>query len=424
MKINKTLVMKLAQGELEDGRALKIVADDQIKGFVARRLGSGQVAYGFRYRDKKTGKQRWLSLGLHGNITADEARSLAKKRAGEVADQRDPAAEHKAAREEAAHSAAIAKNTVNVVLDSFLARYAKGLRTYREVERIFKRYVRPRIGAKSIYELKRRDIVDLLDQVEDKNGPVMADRVLAQARKAFNWQATRDDQFAPPIVRGMARTRPADRARNRTLTDQEIRDVWFALDSEKVSPVFRGIVRALLLTAQRREEIARMHSKEFDGGTWIVPDYRYKTVIPHVVPMTKPVQQLIESRTGFIFSTTKGLKPFSGFSKAKRALDDALASKREKAGLPEMPHWTLHDLRRTARTLMSRAGVSADIAERVLGHKIPGVRAVYDRYAYLEEKRAALDALAVTIAEILKPVGARSQYTAVPGTAAVPLIVS
>ena len=187
-KITKRTVDALRPGGL--------IADVEIRGFVARRLPSGTVSYGFRYRNR-AGHRRWLPLGLHGQITPDQARALAKKRAGEVADHRDPTSER------AAHRAATT-NTVNAVLDSFLARYvrAQDLRTADEIERTFKVYVRPALGNKSIYDLRRRDVVELLDQVEDDNGSAMADRTLACLRKAFNWHATRDDQFSPPIVRG------------------------------------------------------------------------------------------------------------------------------------------------------------------------------------------------------------------------------
>jgi integrase len=105
----------------------------------------------------------------------------------------------------------------------------------------------------------------------------------------------------------------------------------------------------------------------------------------------------------FVFSTTSGAKPFSGFSKSKTALDKAIVELREREGRPPMEGWTLHDLRRTARTLLARAGVRDDIAERCLGHVIKGVEKVYNRYAYLDEKRAAFEALAALLSRILNP---------------------
>src|SRR5204863_8372745 len=129
----------------------------------------------------------------------------------------------------------------------------------------------PRIGKKSIYDLMRRDIVEMLDTIEDENGPVMADRVLAHVRKAFNWQAARDDQFSPPIVRGMSRTKPTERARTRILADDEIQSLWATLASTEVPEPFSNIVRLLLLTAQRRTEVGRMHLEELDGDLWTIP---------------------------------------------------------------------------------------------------------------------------------------------------------
>ena len=398
---------KITKRRVENLKPGQIVVDDEIKGFVARRLGSGAITYGFRYRDRGTSKQRWLGLGLHGSITADQARLIAKKRAGEVADARDPVAEREATRAAAAKSKVADKYTVNAVIDVFVARYVKNLRSAYETERAFKVYVRPRIGSKSIYDVRRRDIVEMLDEIEDKNGPVMADRVLAHIRKAFNWQAARDDQFSPPIVRGMARTKPADRARTRILADDEIRSLWATLTSTEVPEPFRNIIRVLLLTAQRRAEVGQMHADELDGDLWTIPAERYKTGIPNHVPLTAEARRWLpaqsKGRSGFIFSTTGGKKAFNGYSKAKGQLDLVITEQRKKAGLKPIPRWTLHDLRRTARSLMSRAGVQSDVAERVLGHVIPGVRGVYDRHSYAVEKREALEKLAGLIALILNP---------------------
>ena len=398
-KITKRRVDGLKSGD--------ILADDAIKGFVARRLNSGVVSYGFRYRDKTTGRQRWIGLGLHGSITPDEARDLAKRRAGEVAAKRDPVAERKAERAKAARARDADANTVDAILDHFLIRHVRknALRRGDEVERVFRVYVRSRIGKKSIYDLRRRDVVEMLDAIEDQNGPVMADRAPAHVRKALNWQAARDDQFIPPIVRGMARTKPLDRARKRMLSDEEIRDLWEGLDKVAAPAPFSAYMRALLLTAQRRDEVARMRWDEIEGETWIIPAERYKTNVANAVPLTDATRALFGTlqKKGYVFSTTNGKRPFSGFSKAKRALDERIAELRKKDERKPMPHWVLHDLRRTARSLMSRAGVHSDIAERVLGHAIPGVRGVYDRHSYEAEKRDALERLAGLINRILNP---------------------
>ena len=405
----KAKIAKRAIDALQPGGS---IFDTEVRGFVARRLQSGAVTYGFRYRT--AGRRVWLALGLHGSITPDQARDLAKKRAGEVADDRDPAAERETAR-------ATSENTVNKVFDEFIIRYVRkqgsegeGLRTADVIERTIERLVRPRIGDRSIYDLGRRDIVELLDGVEDASGPVMADRTLAHLRKCFNWYAARDDRFTPPIIRGMARTKPKERARTRILDDQEIRDVFRALDelhaeqSTRMPACYPGFVRALLLTAQRRSDVSGMRSEELAtvdaGKIWVISPERFKTGVEQVIPVTEQFDRLIGDRRGFIFSSDSGKHAFRGYSKAKATLDDKIAELRKRDGRKgATAHWTHHDLRRTARSLMSRAGVSSDVAERVLGHAIPGVRGVYDRHDFLAEKTSALQKLAALVERILDP---------------------
>jgi integrase len=403
VKITKRQIDALSPGDL--------VVDEEVRGFVARKLPSGVVTYGFRYRDKKTNQRRWLGLGLHGSITPEQARNLAKKRAGEVADARDPVAELEAARAEAAMAKLAAINTVNVVLDRFLAEYVRGadpLRSADQIERAFDLYVRPRIGGKSIYDLQRSDIKTMLSEIAKEHGPVMADRVLAYVRKAFNWQMINDDNFKSPIVRGMARTKPKQRARKRTLTDEEIRDVWAALETADVPECYPRFLKSLLLNATRRNESSMMNSAEVEGGIWVIPGSRYKTKLDHAIPLTDAIRELIGGKPAeckrnswFVFSTTNGARPFSGFSKAKKALDAEIAKLRTKTNRDSMPRWTLHDLRRTGRSLMSRAKVPSDHAERVMGHVIGGVRETYDRYEYLDEKRDALAKLSNLLREII-----------------------
>jgi integrase len=393
-KISKRTVDALRQGQS--------LADTEVRGFIARRLPSGAVSYGLRYRDKTSGARRWLALGLHGAITPDQARTLAKRHAGSVAGGHDPASERKAERAKAERAAA---ETVDALLDEFLERHVRSrLRSAAAIERAFAIHVRPKLGELSIYALRRSHIAALLDTVEDRGGPSMADKVLSILRQAFNWQAARDDTFTPPVVRGMARTRAKDRARSRVLDDDEIRDLWRALDGAEVSAAYRRVVRTLLLTGQRRGEVADTPWPEIRDGVWTIPAARYKTKRDHVVPLTRAVLELLgEPRAeGFVFSTDGGHHPIAGFGKPKASLDRALAALRAAAGRDAMPAWRLHDLRRTARSLMSRAGVRPDIAERVLGHAIAGVEGVYDRHGYAAEKLDALERLAALVARILE----------------------
>ena len=166
------------------------------------------------------------------------------------------------------------------------------------------------------------------------------------------------------------------KARDRILSDDEIRAMWHA-----DAGLFGRYLKFLLLTAVRRNEAAQMVQSEVVGSVWAIPAARMKTGVEHVVPLS-PAALAVLPPDGF-----NGV----GHSRLKREFDQAVP----------LPHWTLHDLRRTARSLLSRAGVSPDVAERCLAHAIGGVRGVYDRHAYLEEKRAAFDALAKLVAEIV-----------------------
>lgn len=309
----------------------------------------------------------------------------------------------------------IADGTVSTLLDVYIARYLKAgkLRSAGMIEAQLERLVKPQIGKIGIYDLKRSHISRMLDEIDDENGPRMADLVLAYVRKAFNWYEVNghDDDFTSPVVRGMARLKPSDRERERVLSDDEIRDVWSALDTITEPACFPGYVKTLLLTATRRSETADMSTTELEGELWTIPKERYKTGRDHVIPLSAAALDLIRAQAPakpaknahFVFSTTDGAIAFSGFSKAKRELDKAIADIREREGRPPMESWVLHDTRRTARTLLARAGVRDDIAERCLGHVIKGVEKVYNRYAYLDEKRAAFEALAAIVARILNP---------------------
>jgi integrase len=244
----------------------------------------------------------------------------------------------------------------------------------------------------------------------------MATYVLAIIRAVMNWHAAQDDDFVSPIVRGMAPTKTTERARSRVLDDDEIRDLWAALDTADVPECYPAYMRMLLFTACRRNEVADMTSAEIRTGSgrgdvWTIPALRCKTKRDHVVPLTRQAKALIGGKPEgfegdgpwFIFSTTGGAKAFCGFSAAKRALDAEIARIRKREGRPPVERWTTHDLRRTGRSLMSRAKVDADIAERAIGHVIGGVRGTYDRFDYFEQKRDAFERLARQVELILNP---------------------
>jgi integrase len=282
----------------------------------------------------------------------------------------------------AAGGDADASETFKSISDAFMARTT--IRTKGERQRFLDRLIYPALGDRLIAEIRRSEIARFLDKVEDESSAVMADHCLAIIRRVMNWHASRSDDFRSPIVRGMARTRPHERARERTLTDDELRAVWLAAEGE-----FGRYVKFVLLTACRRTEALDARRAEIVGKDWIIPGARYKTGKDHLIPLSASARALIGKGRDRLFDLKKG-----NLFRYKEALG------RVAGGVAE---WTLHDLRRTARSLMSRAGVSPDVAERCLGHTVGGVRGTYDRHEFYEEKRHAFEALASLVAGIVDP---------------------
>lgn len=401
------------------------VNDTKISGFmlVVSTAGTKSFVYRYRFPRGRAGRVRDYTIGRHGAITVDQARDEAEKLQGDYKRGLDPMARLQGERRDAAAARNAPKRSVATIVAEFIERHAKKNRSWKETQRILNRHVVPTWGKRQISEIARSDVNELLDDIEDASGAPMATAVLAQVRKMFNWHATRDDAFNSPIVKGMARTSPAKMKRDRVLSDDEIRAMWRALDL--LEPPFRQLVRFLLLSAQRRDECSSANRSEIghNTGVWTIPAERYKTDRDNVVPLSDfALDQWREAeafdidpdddtpRGVYAFSTTHGRRPFSGFSKSKARLDvameiilrDAMTEEQSlRAREPALKPWRLHDLRRTAKTLMQRAGVRPDISERVLGHVISGVEGTYDRHDYIVEKRAALETLAEELRRIL-----------------------
>jgi integrase len=370
------------------------------RGFGVRVTAAGARAFVLNYRLR--GREFRYTIGAWPDWSAlkavREARDLRQRidRGENPLDDRAPAP---------------ATASVAAVLDEFVARYVRNprqplrKRTVSAYESAFRRLVKPRIGKLSIYEVRRSHIIRMLDEIEDANGPVAADRTLAYLRKAFGWHATRDDQFNVPVVRGMARVRPKERARTRVLADDEIRAIW-----PELTGTIGTLVKLLLLTAQRRTEVAQMTWSEIGADAiWAIPAGRSKSRHANFVPLSQAALAIIEAQPkvdgcDYVFPSRAGT-PFSGFAPGKAALDRAV----QQATGASIPNWRLHDLRRTAKTLMSRAGVRPDVSERVLGHAMPGVEGIYDRHHYAGEKRDALEKLAALIERILHPLPSNVQ---------------
>ena len=370
-------------------------------GFAVRVTAAGTRAFVWFHRVNGRGHLetigQWCGNEGGGDLTVRNAIIKCANRAGEVSKGGkgvDPLPARTRNRNQADRPAA---KTISGLLDMFIARYVRGqLRSETIITQTLNRLVKPRIGDVGIYDLKRSQVSKMLAEIGDENGKVMADRTLSYLRRALNWYEINghDDDFKSPIVRGMQLTKASEHARKRILTDDEIRALWTA--TEGTTEPFEPMLRFILLTACRRMEAAAMTRSEVVDGVWSIPAARSKNKVETVLPLSQAARDILASMPivkGVDYVFSRRTRPLGGFSQLKTKID-------ERCGFDD---WTIHDLRRTARSLMSRAGVPTDHAERALGHLMPGVRGVYDRYAYLDEKRDAFEKLARMVAVILDP---------------------
>ncbi len=260
-------------------------------------------------------------------------------------------------------------------------------RRWQGTQQVFDHDVLPRWGTRQIASITRRDVLDLIDTMVERGSPVMANAVLATVRKMFNWAIERDIVDASPVAGVKPPTKVEQR--DRVLDDNEIRDVWSACDG--LGHPFGAMFKFLLVTAQRRGEVATMRwsDVDLDNAVWTLPRERTKADRAHQVPLPPQAVSILQGLPRFdgdyIF-TTRGHRPASGFSKAKTRLD----------ALSAVSGWRLHDLRRTAASGMARLGTPINVLAKVLNHASSGahggVTAIYNRYGYEVEKRQALEA--------------------------------
>jgi integrase len=354
---------------------------------VAYHLSWDALVPGLAVRVTATGAKSFVLVGRYPGSPNPTARALGKVGAVTLSDARDKARVWRkllAAGVDPAQ-ARPGLETVQAVCEDYQTREGSTLRSARWRRGALERLVYPALGGRPIMELRRADMVRLHDKLAQENGAVIANRIIELLRRIFNWYSIRNEDFHSPIVRGMT---TAEASRDRVLSDTELRAIW----RTDADPVFCAYVRFLLLTAARRNEAAEMKWPELAGGDWTLPASRNKTGVELVRPLSAAALAIVEGlpKLGELVFSRTGSDTL-GMSRSKALLDAA-------SGVRD---WRIHDLRRTARSLMSRAGVPTDHAERCLGHVIGGIRATYDRHEYLEEKRQAFEKLAALIAEIV-----------------------
>ena len=279
-------------------------------------------------------------------------------------------------------------------------------RTANVTTRIIHRDILPRWGARSVHEITKRDINDLLDSVVDRGAPVMANRVLAATRKFFNWCVSRGIIEISPC-NGVAAPYK-EKARDRVLSDAELSSVVKA--AFQIGGAFGAIVLMLVYTAQRLNEVSRMEWEELDLDTavWTIPGERTKNGKTHDVHLSSHALALLKSAPelgSFVF-TKNGKTPFSGFGKAKKRLDDTSG----------VTGWVLHDIRRTVTSGMASIRIAPHIADKILNHQngtISSVAAVYQRHEFFEERKSALETWGNYVASLVDG-EARDNVVAIP----------
>jgi integrase len=379
-------------GQLQPGGR---VWDTVVQGFGVRRQKDGAYYY---LRFRKNGVQRMRSIGRHGSPwTPDTARNEAKRLLGLAVGSNDP----------------FVKPVLTATFGAEVTRYlerkraAMKPRAFEEVERHLTNHAAP-LHKLRLAEIDRRTIAVRLGEIETASGPVARNRVRSSLSAFFGWAVTEGLLDANP-VQGTAKLDEGG-SRERVLTHEELAELWSVLDAEP-NPQFADIVRLLILTGQRREEIGSLRWSEVAGDAVTLPPERTKNSRQHEVPLSRQAKTILvrqPKRKGRDFVFGIGEAGFSGWSDCKARLDQALLAARRQTNrkAKAMLDWRLHDLRRTAATGMAELGVAPHIIEAVLnhvsGHKA-GVAGIYNRARYTAEMRDALERWTDHVASLLTP---------------------
>ncbi|UVO28335.1 integrase family protein [Bradyrhizobium arachidis] len=360
-----------------------------------------RISYGgaktFRVRHKENGKTRTFKLGRWHPETfnVEAARRAAKSFKPAPSISTDGMTEDQVWWLTATFAQVIEKYISEVVIN---------FRTADETKRCYRRYVIPALGKKVFVDLKKTDAGLLRRTMRTENGERQADIIFALIRSIMFWVEDEEviDGYESPL-----RYRPKRRGkkkrrgggRERVLDDHELRMVWRA--AEQMGGLYGGLVRLLLLTGQRRQCLATATWSEIVDGTWYIrdegDDAKGTGQILRLPPLALKILSGLPRIKGnpYVFGVEdKGEhKPFNSFSQRKNELLELLPR--------PIPRWTLHDLRRTARTRLEDIGVDMQTGEVVIGHALPGVKRTYIRSKFEEKRADALSRLAMHIAEIV-----------------------
>ncbi len=363
--------------------------DPELVGHWIRVMPVGAHVFTATARDP-SGRQVWGTIGNTDTHTIEAARAEAREAIRRIK-QGLPAREPPPPPE-------VKPDTVADVAATWLTRYARKneLRTADEMERILDRYILPRWATLPFVSIKRSTFARLLDEIEDAHGAYMADNVASVLRSIGTWYLDVSDDYVSPFAKVKPRVPEHKRSRDRVLEDHELQAIWKAASAPDAG-AYGAMVRLALLTAQRLSVVVGLKFSDVSpDGVWTMrKDHRREKENGGKIKLPKAALDIINAQQRFVGDDDvfAGHRSFN-FDRMKKALD-------VKCGVTG---WRFHDLRRTARTLMSRAKVERGIAERVLGHAVGSkVERTYNRFDFEKEKSAALHTLAALIQTIVQP---------------------
>jgi integrase len=370
--------VKTTAGVKLEGKSERIVFDDDIKGFGLRVREGGSQTWIYQYRIGS--KQRRMVLGSAKSVPLGVARKNAGELEARVKLGGDPAMDKETARRSA-------DETFGVLVDQYLAARQSKWRpnTEREVRRHLTKYAKS-LHRFPISAVSQLNISNLLDSLAEESGDATSNRVRANLSTFFSWAIKKGIDLPKGNVASYTE-KHKENSRTRVLSNAELRAIWNACRDD----AFGAIVKLLLLTGQRKSEIGLLRWDEVRDEQIALPGERTKNKRDHAVPLSDAAKTIldkfcVDGRAHVFGRYDTG---FGGWNTAKLELDARIA-KTGKA----LPHWTLHDLRRTAATGMAELGVQPHIIEAVLnhasGHK-RGVAGIYNRACYDREKREALN---------------------------------
>ena len=350
-----------------------------------------------------------MTLGTYPEMGLADARLAHAKAKKQLATGNDPGAQLIDRRRTERNA-----ETVRDLIDEYLERHARpNKRSAAADERLLEKDVLPAWGRRKADSITRRDAITLLDRIVDRGSPVMANRTLSALRRVWNFGLDRDIVETTPL----ARIKPPakERPRDRVLSPVEITRFWYGLHQTQMTRAVQLALKMILVTAQRRGEVASAQWSEFDlddEGVWTIPAEKAKNGTANRVPLSPLALELLNQArdlsggSHWLYPSPRAARPITA-----GAVSHALRNNLDALGLRAV---TPHDLRRTAVSMMTSIGVSRLVTEKIINHKDRGIASVYDRFGYEDEKRDALDRWSSRLQEIIGQTSPSSNVVTLP----------